>query len=325
MSQQIQTTFSSTKPAIEIEKKGLLLLLWTAMRPHQWVKNLFIFAPLLFGRKLTDTSAIGNSLLAFAVFCLLASALYIFNDWIDAEEDRTHPEKRNRPISSGLLPVPIALFASAILAIAAFSLSAVIGLNFFLISALYVILTLSYCLALKRMIVLDAMTISAGFVIRIVGGAIAINVVPSHWLIVCAFLLALFLTFTKRRQELLTLSNHAGEHRKVLEEYSINYLGQVNNILIGASIVCYALYTVAPETINRFNTDALIYGTVFVIYGMLRYMLLIEKPSNGGNPSKMLLQDKPLLLTVAGWTIYNAVMIYQVNLKEFWTLISGMN
>ncbi|MEP7037169.1 MAG: decaprenyl-phosphate phosphoribosyltransferase [Acidobacteriota bacterium] len=293
-------------------RKGLLRSILISMRPHQWVKNVFIFAPLLFGRKLTEMAAIGNSLLAFAVFCLLASALYIFNDWIDAEEDRAHPEKCRRPISSGSLPVPVALFAAAILAGTAFGLSATLGLNFFLIAALYVILTLSYCLVLKRMIVLDAMTISAGFVIRIVGGAIAVSVVPSHWLIICAFLLALFLTFTKRRQELLTLSDNAGDHRKVLKEYSVSYLGQVNNILIGASIVCYALYTVAPETIEKFNTENLIYGTVFVIYGMLRYMLLIEKPENGGNPSKMLLQDKPLLFTVIGWSIYNIIMVYHI-------------
>ncbi len=322
MAQEIPLTLTDSKDNID-KKQGLIRLIWAAMRPHQWVKNLFIFAPLLFGRQLTDITAIGNSIVAFAVFCLLASALYIFNDWIDIEEDKNHPEKCNRPLSSGLLPVPVALFFAVLLTVSAFALSAVIGLSFFLISALYVILTLSYCLALKRMIVLDAMTISAGFVVRIIGGAIAVSVIPSHWLIVCAFLLALFLTFTKRRQELLTLSKHAGEHRKVLKEYSVEYLGQVNNILIGASIVCYALYTVAPETIAKFNTDNLIYGTIFVIYGMFRYMILIQKPENGGNPSKMLLQDKPLLLTVVGWVFYNAVIIYHVSLADVWTNLTS--
>ena len=312
MAQETSINALNSRTKAEETGKGVLRSLLITMRPHQWVKNLFIFAPLLFGRKLTEMAAIGNSLLAFSIFCLLASALYIFNDWIDAEEDRAHPEKCRRPISSGVLPAPIALVAAATLAGTAFGLSATLGLNFSLIAALYVALTLSYCLTLKHLIVLDAMTISAGFVIRIVGGAIAVSVVPSHWLIICAFLLALFLTFTKRRQELLTLSNQAGDHRKVLKEYSVSYLGQVNNILIGASIVCYALYTVAPETIEKFNTENLIYGTVFVIYGMLRYMLLIEKPENGGNPSKMLLQDKPLLLTVIGWSIYNIIMVYHI-------------
>lgn len=319
MSQQLPITYNDSKTAITIEKRGVLRLLLVAMRPHQWVKNLFIFAPLLFGKKLTDPVAIGYSLLAFAVFCFLASGLYIFNDWIDAEEDRAHPEKCKRPISSGALPVPVALLGAAVLVVTAFWIAALISLKFLFIAALYFILTLSYCITLKRMIVLDCMTISAGFVLRVVGGAIAVSVMPTHWLIVCAFLLALFLAFTKRRQELLTLPENAGEHREVLNEYSVDYLEKVNNILVGAAIVCYALYTVAPETVARFGTDSLIYGTIFVIYGLLRYMLLIKKPTNGGNPSKMLLRDKPLLLTVIGWGIYNIIVIYHLALKDFFT------
>jgi 4-hydroxybenzoate polyprenyltransferase len=319
MAQQIPVIFSEKQPALILEKRGLARLLLAVMRPHQWTKNLFIFAPLLFGRKLTDPAAIGQSLIAFAVFCCLASALYIFNDWMDADEDRAHPEKRNRPLSSGELPVPLALFAAAVLFAAALAMATTLGLKFFLVAAFYFVLTLSYCLTLKRMMVLDCMTIAAGFVLRVVGGAVAVGVMPTHWLIVCAFLLALFLAFTKRRQELLTLNAQAAEHRSVLGLYSVEYLEKVNGILIGAAIVCYALYTVAPETIERFKTDALIYGTAFVIYGMFRYLALIKDAANGGNPSKMLLRDKPLLLTVAGWAIYNAAVIYQAQLKDFWS------
>lgn len=286
------------------------------MRPHQWVKNLFVFAPLLFGRKLTDPQAIANSAIAFAVFCLLASALYIFNDWIDVEEDRNHPEKRHRPLSSGALTIRKALFAATLLAAAAISLSVLLGLGFVAIAGLYMILTLSYCLVTKNIPVLDAMTVSAGFVIRVVGGAVAIGVLASHWLIACAFLLAMFLSFSKRRQELMILSTDAGDHRKVLRDYSVEFLGQVNTILIAASIVCYALYTVAPETVDRFRTDSLIYGTAFVIYGMFRYMMLIDDPKYGGNPSKMLVSDKPLLLTVIGWGIYNAAVVYHSDLID---------
>ncbi len=318
MAQQLPTTFASSEAELAVKNTSLIRLLITAMRPHQWSKNLFIFAPLLFGKKMTDLTAVGYSFLAFAVFCLLASSLYIFNDWFDAEEDRAHPEKRFRPISSGDLPVPVALFTAGILFIAAFGIAAAIGVKFFLLAGLYFTLIISYCLVLKRLLVLDCMTIAAGFVMRVVGGAIAVEVMPTHWLIVCAFLLALFLAFTKRRQELLTLSENAAEHRQVLGQYSVRYVDRVNNILIGAAIVCYALYTVAPETVERFHTNHLIYGTVFVIYGMLRYMALIEDSANGGNPSKMLLQDKPLLLTVIGWTIYNAVLIYQTPIKEMW-------
>jgi len=319
MSQQVQMSFTNNGTKAATKNKGILRLLLIAMRPHQWTKNLFIFAPLLFGKKLADPVAIGYSLLGFTVFCCLASGLYIFNDWVDSEEDKAHPEKRNRPISSGLLPVPIALLTAGILVIAAFWLATIIGFKFCLIAAFYFILTLSYCVLLKRIIVLDAMTIAAGFVARVVGGAIAVSVMPSHWLIVCTFLLALFLAFTKRRQELLKLTDSAAVHREVLNEYSVVYLEKVNNIIIGAAIVCYALYTVSPETIEKFGTDNMIYGTVFVVYGMLRYMALIDNPNNGGNPSKMLLQDKPLLLTVIGWAIYNAIVIYHFSLQELFT------
>ena len=316
MSEQLLITLSEADPGLRLQKRGMLNLLIAAMRPHQWVKNLFIFAPLLFGRKLTDLSAVGAALVAFCVFCLLSSALYILNDWRDADEDRAHPGKSNRPISSGELPVSAALLFSAVLAAAAFFLSLWLGTSFVVIAITYFVLTLAYCLSLKRLIVLDCIVIASGFVLRVIGGAVAISVVPTHWLIACAFLLALFLAFSKRRQELLTLSNNAVEHRKVLGQYSVAYLEQVNVILIGAAIVSYALYTVAPETVERFGTDALIYGTVFVIYGMLRYLALINNPENGGNPSKMLLRDRPLLITVVAWSFYNAVVIYHVTLEE---------
>lgn len=293
------------------KERSLVRLALTAMRPHQWVKNLFIFAPLLFGGKLTDLSAIAQTFQAFGVFCLLSSALYIFNDLLDADEDRAHPEKCKRPISSGEFPLRTALVLATVLAAASSLLAWQLGTSFFLVGLLYLGLTLAYCLGLKRAIVLDCMMIASGFVLRVVGGAVAIAVAPTHWLIACAFLLALFLAFSKRRQELLMLSDNASDHRKVLGQYSVGYLDQVNTILIGSAIVCYALYSVAPETVERFGTDALIYGTVFVIYGMFRYLALINNPVNGGNPSRMLLSDRPLMITIAIWSLYNAVLIYR--------------
>jgi 4-hydroxybenzoate polyprenyltransferase len=316
MSEQFPVILADSEVVVPWQRRGLLGLLFAAMRPHQWVKNLFIFAPLLFGRKLTDLNAAGAALASFAVFCLLSSALYIFNDWIDADEDRAHPEKRLRPISSGELPVSTALSFSAVLAASGLLAAWWIGSSFFAVAAAYFLLILAYCLSLKRLIVLDCIVIGSGFVLRVIGGAVAVNVVPTHWLVACAFLLALFLAFSKRRQELLKLSKTAVEHRKVLAQYSVTYLEQVNIVLIGAAIVSYALYTVAPETVERFGTDALIYGTVFVIYGMLRYLALINHPEKGGNPSKMLLKDRPLLITVAAWALYNAIVIYRVPLEE---------
>lgn len=279
---------------------------------------MFALAPLLFGQKLGDMKAVGMALLAFAAFCLISSSLYIINDIADAEADRAHPEKRFRPIASGELPASWALLAVVVLLLIASGIAVAIGWQFAALAGGYGVLTLGYSLAVKHVVILDCMTIATGFVLRVVGGAAAINVTPTHWLIVCAFLLALYLAFAKRRQEILMLAESAREHRQVLGEYAVGYLEQVNNILVGATIVCYTLYTVAPETVARFGTDKLIYGTIFVVYGMLRYMVLTQNSANGGNPSKVLISDKPLLVAIAGWAIYNALIIYRGALMVLW-------
>lgn len=305
-------------PLGALRSLSIARLVLASMRPHQWVKNLFVLAPLLFGKKLSDPHAVGQALLAFACFCSLASSLYLFNDVTDASEDRAHPEKRLRPIPSGALPVWMALMSSGALAFFAFWIAARLDSRFVLLAAVYSMSTLCYCLALKRAVVLDTMMIAFGFVLRVLGGAIAVEVRPTHWLIACAFLLALFLAFAKRRQELLTLSDSAAQHRQVLGKYTTGYLDQVNNILVGATIVCYALYTVAPETIARFGTSILIYGTVFVIYGLLRYMFLLQNPRDGGDPTRLLLKDKPLLASVFLWAVYNVVVVYHKSFLSFW-------
>lgn len=316
MSDQLSAILPNDPAGTAVINKSKLRLLIGAMRPYQWSKNLFVLTPLLFAKKIMEAEAVGYSLMAFVVFCLLASGLYIFNDWLDIEEDRAHPLKRNRPLSSGLLPVNIALAAAAILVLGALGLASLISFWFFSIAIVYFVLTLLYCLTLKRFIILDCIAIACGFVLRVVGGAVAISVEASHWLIACAFLLALFLAFSKRRQELLMLSNDAVGHRMVLGEYSVAFLERANVIVIGAALVSYALYTVAPETIEKFQTNALIYGTVFVIYGLLRYLALIEQSENGGDPSRMLIRDRPLLITIAAWAAYNAIVVYHTALAR---------
>lgn len=310
MSDQLSATMQNNAAGEVVINKNKLRLLVEVMRPYQWSKNLFVVIPLLFAKRMFEADALGHSLMAFVVFCFLASSLYIFNDWIDIEEDRAHPLKRNRPLSSGLLPVPFALAASVFLVLGALAIASLVSFQFLFVAVLYFGLTLAYCLSLKRYIILDCIAISSGFVLRVVGGAVAISVVASHWLIACAFLLALFLAFSKRRQELVLLSKDAVGHRAVLGEYTVSFLERANIIVIGAAIVSYALYTVAPETIEKFHTTALIYGAVFVIYGLLRYLALIDHSENGGDPSKMLLRDRPLMITVAAWAVYNAIVIY---------------
>jgi 4-hydroxybenzoate polyprenyltransferase len=314
---QESTVIVSKNPEIEaIRNYGVAHALLISMRPYQWLKNLFVLMPLLFGRKLAEPDAVMHALFACLSFCLMSSAIYIFNDIIDANEDRAHPEKRSRPIPSGALTIRTALLGAVVMLSLSLWLAIGLGSSFLVVMGIYFVLMIGYCVILKQLIVLDAMTIASGFVLRVVGGAIAVQVKPTHWLIACAFLLALYLAFAKRRQELLTLSDSETRHRQVLDSYTVSYLDQVNNILIGATVVCYALYTVAPETVARFETDSLIYGTIFVIYGLLRYMALIQDPTNGGDPSKMLMKDRPLLLAVICWVIYNAAVIYGSFLKD---------
>lgn len=311
MAQQFPLTANESLHRESLQSRGFVHLILVAMRPHQWVKNLFVVAPLLFGMKLGEPGSVFKALAATLTFCLLSSGLYLVNDIIDAEADRAHPEKRLRPVASGALSTRTALLVTLFLVATAFGVAFALGIKFLLVTIAYCVVTLGYCLAFKQAIVLDGMLISTGFVLRVVGGAIAVSVYPTHWLIVCAFLLALFLAFSKRRQELLILSDEAAQHRRVLGQYSVGYLDRANNILLGATIVCYALYTVAPETIQRFGTDKLIYGSAFVIYGLLRYLALLQDSNNGGNPSRMLLKDRPLLAAVVGWALYNVLVIYR--------------
>jgi 4-hydroxybenzoate polyprenyltransferase len=319
LAQQIDLTVPEGVRIAKSTGSSILRLLVTAMRPHQWVKNLFVFAPLLFGMKLGEPQAVLNALLACLCFCLLSSGLYLINDLVDAEVDRAHPQKRFRPIASGALAFRAALMLAIVLFALAFGLAFALGPKFGFLAVTYFVLVLGYCLAFKQALVLDGMLIAAGFVLRVVGGAIAVGVTPTHWLIVCAFLLALFLAYSKRRQELLILLDEAAQHRRVLGQYTVSFLDQANTILLGATIVCYSLYTVAPETVARFGTDALIYGTVFVIYGLLRYLALLQNTKNGGNPSKMLVRDKPLLLAIIGWATYNFLVIYHTSIAALWS------
>jgi 4-hydroxybenzoate polyprenyltransferase len=314
MAQQLPLTATQIGGLESSKSRGVLHLVLVAMRPHQWLKNLFVLAPLLFGIKLSQPAYVLSALAASFSFCLLASGLYIVNDLVDVEGDRAHPEKRLRPIASGQLSSGLALSVTFLLLMAAFGIASVLGTKFILLAVTYCIVTLGYCLAFKQAVVLDGMLIAAGFVLRVVGGAVAVDVQPTHWLIVCAFLLALFLAFSKRRQELVMLSDTAAQHRAVLGQYTVSFLDRANNILLASTLVCYALYTVAPTTIEHFGTDKLIYGSAFVIYGLLRYLALMQDPDNGGNPSKMLVKDKPLLLAVVGWAIYNVLVIYRASL-----------
>ncbi len=291
-------------------------ILWAAIRPEQWLKNLFVLVPAVFGQKLLDGGAMAAAALAAMSFCLISSAIYLFNDIMDASADREHPSKRLRPVAAGLLSSRDAATAAIALWAGGFALGWRLGPSYLAIAMLYTVLALAYSIRLKQVVVLDVMIVAAGFVLRVIAGAAAVAVEPSHWLILCGFLLALHLAFVKRRREILTPV--AGGNAAAVKGYTLPVLDQINPTLLGATIVCYACYAVAPETVARFGTHALIYGTGFVIYGLFRYLVLTHRGGPVQEPARLLLRDRPLLAAVIGWGCFNALVIYRSAVFALW-------
>lgn len=288
---------------------------WVALavsiRPTHWTKNTIIFAALLFGQQLFDPSAVRRAIGAFVSFCLLSSAIYLLNDLVDREADRRHPLKAARPIASGDLPAALAAGAAALLGglalVGAFWLRPEFGLT----AATYAALLGAYSTLLKHIVIVDVLTIAAGFVLRAVAGAVAIAVPISHWLLVCTILLALFLALSKRRHELVLLADEATVHRTVLQEYSPYLLDQMIAVVTASTIVAYALYTVSPETVAKFGTDRLLWTIPFPLYGIFRYLYLVHQKAGGGSPADHLLTDRPLLVCVALWALAVVMILYR--------------
>lgn len=281
-----------------------------SLRPGQWTKNLVVFAGLMFGRQLLNPEALAATLLAFTVFCALSGVVYLVNDVADREADRLHPKKRFRPIASGVLPVRAALTAAVLIGGTALAAAAVLGTTFLGVAVLYLVLLTLYSGPLKRVVIVDVLTIAAGFVIRAAAGAVAIQVPISHWLLVCTILLALFLALAKRRQELTMLADGAAGHRAILSEYSPALLDQMIAIVTASTLMAYALYTVSAETVAKFGTDRLLFTFPFPLYGIFRYLYLVHQRQGGGSPAEMLLRDRPLLACVATWALAVAAIIY---------------
>lgn len=281
------------------------------MRPAQWIKNGFVMAPLVFGAKLHDPSLLLRELAAFAAFCLVSSGIYLWNDSLDWKSDLIHPDKKLRPIPSGRLSATFAALCGSILAFAGLFLGLALNRSTGFLLCGYAVINILYSVQFKHMAILDLMCISAGFVLRVTVGATAIGVEASHWLLMCTFLLALFLGIAKRRQELVTLADNSGKHRRVLDHYTLNWLDQAGTVISGTTIVAYALYTVAPETQARFGTDRLIFTLPFVIYGILRYLHLVQNGSQTGNPTAALTKDKELLGCILAWVLTCTAIIYR--------------
>lgn len=281
-----------------------------SMRVQQWVKNLFIFAALIFSGHLFKFYELWLTAAGFIVLSFTSSAVYLFNDVVDSEKDKLHPEKSHRPIPSGKLQPSTAISVFILFTTLSLICGYIINPYFGMIVLIYILTNIAYSFWLKRLVIIDVMTISFGFVLRVVSGAIIINVPSSEWLIICTILLSLFLGFSKRRSELVLLENTANTHRSVLTQYSPHFLDQLIGIVTASTVMSYALYTISEETILKFGTKNLIYTVPFVLYGIFRYLYLVHKRQEGGNPTQAILTDFPLIINVLLWVLVSSVIIY---------------
>jgi len=288
----------------------MLNLILKAMRPRQWTKNAFIFAALVFDRKLLDLNALKQTALAFLLFCLLASSVYLINDIIDRESDRNHPVKKNRPIASGKLPVKIALAVGIFLLLVSLTGAFFLSRGFLVIALVYFVLNIFYSKWLKHIPLIDVLVIAACFVLRVAAGVSVIEVQRfSPWLYVVTTLLALYLGFGKRRAELAVLVNdNPQSHRKVLSGYSIGLIDQLITIVSATTIIAYSLYTFSAP--NLPENHAMMMTIPFVLYGIFRYLYLINIHDAGGEPEEILLRDRPIQVTVLLWGLTVMIIFY---------------
>ena len=283
-----------------------------SLRPAQWSKNVFVLAPAAFAGGLTAPGTVTAAAVALVAFSAAASAVYLFNDLRDREQDRRHPTKRRRPVASGALGAAPAALASAALAAASLGAAWTLNGRTLLLVAAYLVVNLCYCLWLKRIVIVDVMVLSSGYVIRVLAGAAAVGVAVSAWLVLCTVFLALFLGFSKRRHELVLLVGEAGEQRSVLNHYSRTFLDQMMNVVTASTLLSYALYTTADETVARFGAYSLVWTVPFVLFGIFRYLYLIHQAANPKqrNPTELLLFDPPFLVNMGLYSVTVFLIVY---------------
>lgn len=285
------------------------------LRPWQWSKNGILFAGLVFSIHLLEGAYLARAVASFAVFCLASSAIYVVNDLLDVERDRVHPTKRNRPIASGRVRVPAAMTLALILVAAALLAGHPLGGSFFITLGGFFLLNLAYSVHLKNLVILDVLLIALSFVIRAIAGVMALRPLDptielSPWLLVCTLFLALFLGLGKRRHELNLLEAGAADHRAVLGQYSRAFLDQLITVVTAATLIAYAIYTIAPGTLSKFHSPSLVFTIPFVVYGVFRYLYLIQIREEGASPSRTLYRDLPILVTTLGWLATVVAVIY---------------
>lgn len=281
------------------------------MRLRQWPKNAFVLAALVFDRQLSlsHLTPLARSLAAMVLFCLVSSSVYLINDILDVQADRNHPVKKNRPIASGRLPIPVAVVAAALMVILSIPLAYLLSPALGLVLLGYFLLNLAYSNWLKHIPLIDVLVIAAGFVLRVGGGVVVISVQRfSPWLYVCTTLLALYIGFGKRRAELTLLNENANSHRRVLEGYNLPFLDQLITIVSSTTILAYSLYTFSA--VNLPDNHTMMLTIPFVIYGIFRYLYLVQVKQEGGAPEEMLLTDRPLQIDIALWGLTILALFY---------------
>jgi 4-hydroxybenzoate polyprenyltransferase len=291
--------------------RPLLLNLLVSLRPGQWTKNLFVFAALVFAQRLTILGDVVRASAAFVIFCALSGAVYLVNDVLDREQDRRHPLKSARPIAAGAVAPGVALLTAMLLGLASLIAAFALGLPFFAAAAAYLVLLCSYSAFLKHIVILDVLTVAAGFTLRAAAGAAAIFVPMSHWLLVCTMLLALFIALSKRRHELTLLTETATHHRPILDDYTPYLLDQMISVVTASTLIAYAFYTISPETTEKFGTTQLALTIPFPLYGIFRYLYLVHRRDLGGSPAELLINDRPLLVCVVLWALSVILVIYR--------------
>ena len=280
------------------------------MRPHQYLKNVFIFLPLFFALKITDLELVQNVVIAFVAFSLSASAIYILNDYLDIEEDKKHPKKRSRPLAAGKVTKPQAKLLMSLLLIMGFSTMIYLSLEASFILLSYIVLNIAYSFYLKHIAIIDVVVIALGFVIRVFIGTSVAFLNTSMWIVVMTFLLALFLALAKRRDDVLLYNKTGQKMRRVIEGYNLKFVDNAMVLMAGVVIVAYLMYCVSPEVIQRTGSDKLYLTSLFVIMGILRYMQIAFVDENSESPTKILVKDRLIQAVIIMWISTFTILLY---------------
>lgn len=289
----------------------------TLMRPHHWIKNLFLFLPLFFAGEMFDVEKLLNTAIGFLAFSFMASCIYILNDYKDIEADRKHPDKCNRPLASGAVSKQAAIIMFIACFLIGIGISLLLMPKFIFVLFIYFFINLGYSFGLKNISILDIILLSVGFVLRVKAGGVITSVAVSQWLVIMFFLLAFFMATAKRRDDILIKLQSGQDMRKSIKGYNLEFLNVVLSLLTAIIIVSYLIYTISPEVMERWNTYRLYYTSLFVIAGLLRYLQITFVDNNTGSPTKLLYKDRFIQITLLLWILSFYIIIYTPDISIF--------